>query len=58
VHYLVAVTKLDVWAQDMEGQAAADVAQAGGYTAVEDWLRERMGASGKPRVVGHTVNKN
>ena len=43
VNYLVTVAKVDVFAEDMEGQAAVDIARAGGYAEVESWLVGRMG---------------
>jgi hypothetical protein len=45
-----------MFATDMEGQMAADGAAAGGFDKVENWLRERMGASAKPRVIGLTLD--
>ena len=48
--------QVDIFAADMEGQMAADVAQAGGFDKVESWLRDRMGASARPRVIGLTLD--
>ena len=45
-----------MFATDMEGEMAADVAAAADLDKVENWLRERMGASAKPRVIGLTLD--
>lgn len=48
--------QVDVFAADMEGQMPADVAQAGGFDKVESWLRDRMGAQARPKVIGLTLD--
>ena len=45
-----------MFATDMEGQMAADVAAAAGFEKLENWLRDTMGASAKPKVVGLTLD--